>query len=218
MTSPSRTPRTPSRCAGFSFIEILVVMGIIAVLAGLGVVIIQIWVKRGPKVQTQNLINKVKGSIDQFKQRYYDYPPMTLLRLEGLAGTAAVKSLPNDRNTPNEALYQALSLDGFAGAVELSEGDWANLDDDRIPVKITTRGGDLREIVDAWGNPLVYIVNTEYVKAFDHPSAYDKRDGGDFEPKPWKEEGGGFVNPNGYQLFSIGEDGQPNTDDDIKAW
>ena len=32
------------------------------------------------------------------------------------------------------------------------------------------------------------------------------------------EPGGGFVNPNGFQIFSAGEDGLPNTDDDIKSW
>ena len=36
-------------------------------------------------------------------------------------------------------------------------------------------------------------------------------------PKPWRD-GAGFANPNGFQVFSMGEDGIPNTDDDLKGW
>ena len=38
------------------------------------------------------------------------------------------------------------------------------------------------------------------------------------QPRPWRAEGGGFVNPNGFQLFSLGEDGLPNTEDDVVSW
>ena len=36
--------------------------------------------------------------------------------------------------------------------------------------------------------------------------------------RAWRAEGGGFVNPNGFQLFSLGEDGLPNTEDDVVSW
>jgi prepilin-type N-terminal cleavage/methylation domain-containing protein len=207
------------RTAGFSFIEILVVMGIIAVLAGLGVVIIQIAVRRGPKDKTQTKVNAIKGSIDAWKLRFYEYPPSTLEGLAKVVGLPAVKRAERSgTNEANEALYQALYIDGFGSNPELGEDDVANLDGDKLQVKITSRGVDLREIVDAWGNPLIYFVNTEYAKYDQNPPSYDTKTGDTVEPRPYKDSGGGFVNPNGFQIFSMGEDGQPNTDDDILGW
>ena len=34
----------------------------------------------------------------------------------------------------------------------------------------------------------------------------------------WKLASGGYAQPGRYQLFSMGPDGKPNTEDDLKAW
>jgi prepilin-type N-terminal cleavage/methylation domain-containing protein len=214
------TRQTLRRAAGFSFIEILVVMGIISVLAGLGVVIVGIMQRRQPRDKTNITLVKVKAVIDQWKQRFYEYPPSTLAGLAKAAALPAPKQ--TDRNGVNEgieALYQALYVDGFPGQPDLNfEAEVSNLDGDKLQQKLTSRGLDLSEIKDGYGNPLVYFVNTEYVKFEQHPPDYVNFNGDQVNPLPYREEGGGFVNPNGFQIFSMGEDGIPNNGDDLKAW
>ena len=214
------TGRPLRRQAGFSFIEILVVMGIIATLAGLGLVVVTIFQRNRPRQATETTVNKVKALVDNWKMKYQVYPPMTL---KGLAKDA---SLPepkltgqNSDNEPIEALYQAFYAPGFGTEAELGEAEFANLDDDKLAQKMTSRGLDLREIVDAYGNPLVYFMNTGYVAAERNPPSYStKADEGTVNPVPYKDSGGGYVNPNSFQVFSMGPDGRPNTDDDILGW
>jgi hypothetical protein len=52
------------------------------------------------------------------------------------------------------------------------------------------------------------------------PPSYLRGDGAEVQPRPWKyeDESRGFAEPNGFQLFSMGEDGEPNTEDDVKSW
>jgi prepilin-type N-terminal cleavage/methylation domain-containing protein len=214
------TRRPLSRAAGFSFIEILVVMGIISVLAGLGVVIVGIMQRRQPKEKTNVTVLKVKAVIDQWKQRFYEYPPSTLAGLAKVAALPAPKQVErNGVNEGIEALYQALYVDGFPGQPDLNfDAEVSNLDGDKLQQKLTSRGLDLSEIKDGYGNPLVYFVNTEYVKFEQHPPDYVLQNDESANPKPWRDAGGGFVNPNGFQIFSMGLDGIPNNDDDIKGW
>jgi prepilin-type N-terminal cleavage/methylation domain-containing protein len=214
-------PLRSRREAGFSFVEVLVVMGIIAVLAGLGTLVVQIMIKRQPKIQTESTINKVAALTNAWKMRHGVYPPMRLADIQKAAGDAGplIKHTSNGENDGIETLYQALYWRSFGTDPELSEEkELANLDDDKLAQAATTRGVELREIIDGWGNPLVYFVNTAYVQADRDPPTYLSKRSGAVQPRPWKEEAGGFVNPNGFQLFSMGEDGQPNTEDDIKGW
>ncbi|MFM8385445.1 MAG: type II secretion system protein [Planctomycetia bacterium] len=209
------------RQAGFSFIEILVVMGIIAVLAGLGVVVVQIWIKRGPQVQTDDVLRRVKALSDAWKGKHGMYPPVLLKDIHLAAGSVGtpIKHTSNGENEGIEALYQALYWPSVGTDAEFNEErDLANSDDDRLAAAATSRGVELREIVDGWGNPLIYFVNTAYVQADRDPPTYISRTQGAVQPRPWKEEAGGFVNPNGFQVFSMGEDGMPNTEDDRKGW
>ena len=66
----------------------------------------------------------------------------------------------------------------------------------------------------------MYFVNTDYARADADPPSYWLADGTEVLPRPWKyvDESRGFAEPRGIQVFSMGEDGQPNTEDDVKAW
>jgi hypothetical protein len=182
--------------------------------------VVQIWIKRGPKVQTQDTVNKVKALADAWKLRHGFYPPVRLQDVQKAAGDVGplIKHSGNGENEGIETLYQALYWPSFGTDAELSEEkELSNTDDDQLAQAATSRGTALREIKDGWGNPLVYFVNTSYVQADRDPPVYQSLRG-PVQPRPWKEEAGGFVNPNGFQLFSMGEDGEPNTEDDIKGW
>jgi prepilin-type N-terminal cleavage/methylation domain-containing protein len=204
--------------AGFSFIEILIVMGIIAVLAGLVVVAIGVWTRRGPEFETSQRVQRLQNLAETWKARFQGwYPPVDLTKMVSVAGGGPeVKRVPNRTNEGIEAFYQAMYWPGFATEAGITEDQTANLDEDRLE-RDAARGKELLEPIDAYGYPLVYFPHTEYGAAEQNPPAYIGPNGA-FYPKPWKEESGAFENASSCQVFSVGEDGEPNTDDDVKGW
>jgi prepilin-type N-terminal cleavage/methylation domain-containing protein len=212
---------------GFSFVEILIVMGIISVLVGLGLLAVNLVSKKTPKIKTTNVLQKVRGTIDHWHSRFRTYPPRDATKLGLMSGTSfTVQKLPNLTNDGIESLYLALHIPGFGRSADLSDDELSNTDEDRLekPFAPTLPGLDLWEIRDAWGNPLVYFPAQDYVEADKNPPTYYT--GADSEgvepqvnPKPWKsDKTGAFMQATSYQLYSMGEDSTPNTDDDVKAW
>jgi prepilin-type N-terminal cleavage/methylation domain-containing protein len=218
------THRTSSRArlrAGFSFIEILVVMGIIAVLVGLGVGIYTIVIKKAPITKTNALLSKMRSNIELWKGRYRAYPPSTIAKLPLVLGTGLKVGKPTPSNVVNEgieAVHVAMLVPGFGHNPDI-DSDRVNTDEDALDKPMQT-GQDpaLWEIKDAWGNPLVYFTDADYGEAEKNPPTYLTGTGDERTPKPWKAESGSFAQANGVQLFSLGPDGEPNTDDDLKAW
>ncbi len=79
------------------------------------------------------------------------------------------------------------------------------------------------EIVDGWGNPLVYFHSSDYKKYADSGQTYSSKafDTGEemeVEARPWQREDGTFYNPLTFQVYSMGPDGEPNTEDDVTTW
>lgn len=205
---------------GFTFIEVLVVMGIIAVLAGLTVVSMNLIIRRKPQFATEARVSKLKGTVEQWRQRFDRYPPSDPTRLRKIAGGAEnLPAMPDTFNVGIEALYQALYWPTFNGDPALNDEELSNTDGDEFD-KPTSQGKTVYEIKDDWGNPLVYFVHTDYAKADASPPSYLNFEGEEVTPRPWKytDEGRGFAEPRGVQIYSMGEDGQPNTDDDVKSW
>lgn len=204
---------------GFSFIEVLVVMGIIAVLAGMAAVVVGIFQRSAPKKQTETTILKLKSLVDMWKAKFEGFPPMRLVDIAKVATVGSpIRKVDNADNEPIEALFQALHWPGFGTEPELNENEIGNGDEDKLPQAATARGVELYELKDGWGNPIVYFVNTEYATSDGNPPTYLTRSGIPVQPRPWRAEGGGFVNPNGFQIYSMGEDALPNTEDDVTSW
>lgn len=205
---------------GFTFIEVLVVMGIIAVLVGLSVAGVTYFLHtRLPQAQTGERINKVAGLIGQWKLHFEKLPPMSPNRLPPLPGGTRFPSMPDSFNVPIEVLFQALNWPGVNVEAGFSADELSNTDNDEWD-KPTFAGAVPYEIRDKWDNPLVYFVYQEYSTAAENPPTYILVDGTEVEPVPWKyaDESRGFAEPHGFQLFSMGPDGVPNTEDDIKSW
>jgi prepilin-type N-terminal cleavage/methylation domain-containing protein len=215
--SPRRRPE-----AGFSFIEILVVMGIIAVLVGLGVGVYMIAVKKAPEVRTDALLAKVRTNVDAWRGRFKTYPPSDLNRLPMVTGLPMKIGRPNPSNVSNwaiESLYQCLRMPGFEHNVDLSDPELCNTDEDELDRAFASNGNAaLLEIRDAWDSPLVYFLEGDYASAEKDPPIYVNGQGEAVSPKPYRSSSGGFAQPGGYQIYSMGPDGQPNTADDRLAW
>jgi prepilin-type N-terminal cleavage/methylation domain-containing protein len=222
----TRTRDGARRQRGFTFIEVLVVMGIIAVLAGMTVVVLQLMARKRPMIDTETRINKLAAVVGQFHARWSRYPPGDPRRIQRVAGgSQGISSVPNSTNVGIESLFQALYWETGNLDPQLADGDLCNTDDDELDKPVTSQGPRLFEVKDGWDNPLIYFVNTEYTKRTEDPPAYliINSDGEEEEvfPKPWKYEAEGrtgFAQPRSFQIFSMGPDRIPNTEDDVKSW
>jgi prepilin-type N-terminal cleavage/methylation domain-containing protein len=216
------------RAKGFTFVEILIVMGIIAVLAGMVIVAIQIWARKGPEQRTRLLLIQLRSGIDAWQRKFHTFPPTDLSRLPMDTGMPLkIAKLPNTVNLGSESMYQSQYVPGYSSPLELKDGedgDVGNTDDDRLDKAFNSKGSpELYEVRDAWGNPLVYFRSDAYATAKKDPPLYistapEAPNGGNVNPKPYEASTGGYVNPNTYQLYSMGPDGIPNTEDDIRLW
>jgi len=205
---------------GFSFIEILIVMAIIGVLAAGITVAINIWLRRGPEFATKQTLSKTKLMIDNWKQTFEMYPPGDVTRIAAVAGQGTKASATENKiNGGIEAIYQALYWPGFKSDPEWSEAELGNTDEDSLRKAINKHSTtELTEILDAWKNPLIYFHRDDYATAYDSGHSYLNATGEEVEAKPYKREDGTFFNPSSFQVFSMGEDGLPNTEDDILLW
>ena len=212
---------------GFSFIEILIVMGIIGVLVGGVVFAIGIWGRKGPIFETKNRVRAAAQLIHSWKQRFDLFPPGDVRHIGKTIGQSKLKALgaANPTNRGIESVMQALKVPGFSAGHDWGANEIGNADEDKLDKAIATDGNpDLIELFDAWGNPLVYFSNDEYDEVGEGgrmimlgPES-ETAPGEEISVVPWRDENGRYLNSETFQLFSIGPDGEPNTEDDIGNW
>lgn len=207
---------------GFSLIELLVVITILAALAAGGTVWIRIANKRKAKVTTQQRLTSIAIGLEQVKQAVGYFPPTVTTELRG-AGTKKEKvgekiGDQNDVNVGIETVWVAFHLAGVNTAALDQLGDDAlmNYDEDQANETVgEMKSLELWEIVDAWGNPIVYFHNRDY-KDPSKVQKYMRADGSTVTVEVrTRDKAGGFENAQGFQLFSFGEDGEPGTEDDV---
>jgi prepilin-type N-terminal cleavage/methylation domain-containing protein len=224
---PAPAPRRAAGARGFSFIEVLVVMGIIAVLAGIALVVMGIVQKKAPEFKTKTRLQKIAGTIEAFRLQTGVYPPTDIQKIKMTTGfPIQAGKLTNTVNAGIESLYQCLMLPGFDHKLDVSEAELGNTDEDKLDKPIAVSGStELYELLDAWGNPFVYLVDADYAASFKEGVTYtlgsvsaEASGEPSVQVKAWKLSTGGYAQAGKFQLFSMGPDGLPNTDDDIKAW
>jgi prepilin-type N-terminal cleavage/methylation domain-containing protein len=197
---------------GFTLIEILVVLSIVAMLIGITAFALGKFRSQGEVAKTQAIITSMGNLLEQYRTNTGDYPPSNLASF-GIRGTKALFE-------GNEAMVVAMFRKDYSGS-RPEESMLANLDDDTADKNITIFDKPaLFEIVDAWGNPLVYLRHDSYETSQEYESL--RQIDGELVRAQVKgvrsDKTGSFHNKEKYQLSSAGEDGVHGTEDDIASW
>jgi prepilin-type N-terminal cleavage/methylation domain-containing protein len=212
-----RTKRTD----GFTLIEVMVVIAIIATLIGTGSLMIRMAMKKKAITQTQGRLSTIGMGIEAMKNsdQLGRYPPTQLAKLSfsGFDGAKTAGGM-NETNVGIETVYACARLKGINVPTSGLDEAVDNTDDDKAIAPIGTAAKpDLFEYVDFWGNPFVYINASDYKnmqKVEQYVLGNETHDQVKVEPHK-VEKTGEFVRPDSFQLFSMGPDGKPNTEDDI---
>ncbi|HKS16373.1 MAG TPA: prepilin-type N-terminal cleavage/methylation domain-containing protein [Planctomycetota bacterium] len=208
--------RRPASRAGFTLIEMLVVIVILGILMSLAIVGVTTALKSARVSKTEALIEGLVAACEQYKGRgWADYPPTTMAEFK--------ITMPNEINNGIESLTACLaSRTKGDPLLTIRDDQFLNVDNDSTSKNITNwYFGDyqLREISDGFGYALCYM----HWKDYDKPSPTTRRIRVDatspeaaFDPSrsPATKT---YLRPNRFQILSVGPDGKPGTQDDVQA-
>ncbi len=198
---------------GFTLVEILVVLAIIATLAALILPNLLSVSRQGEVTETQSTIDAICTNLAAYESDFGDYPPSNLSDYK--VGSS------NKVNEGVECLVVGLSTKNKHGPyMDWQSSQLINTDEDSLNSKAFNSylgNNNLWEVCDFWGNPMVYIHHRDYGKKL----KYTDMEGNQFTVKARKSKKlGVYYNPTTFQLWSIGPD-MTNNDgagDDIKNW
>lgn len=197
---------------GFTLVELLVVITILALLLGMAALNFSKFLGQGDLASTKTRLEGLASQLAAYKTRVGDYPSSRLADHGVKAG--------DDMNEGIEALVVALKHKDYSG--DGPDEAWLeNRDADQGDPNVTQfANADLFEVVDAWGNPFVYIRYDDY----DREQHYEFEDQStmaleDVAVKAARsEKTGSFHDARSYQLISAGGDGVFGTEDDVASW
>jgi len=196
--------------AGYSLIEILVVITIIGLLIAISAGTYSSFVTRGEIAKTRNLLENLKVYAEEYNNIMGSFPPSTLSQL-------GVSTTGDTANEGIEAFVLALYRKGYSGPRPDSASELVNTDDDEANKNVSDFGTRvLLEFQDAWGNPIVYFNSRDYGKPFPYFLENPEVDRETVEIRALKNPvTGTYFNFDSYQIVSIGPDGVFDTEDDI---
>jgi prepilin-type N-terminal cleavage/methylation domain-containing protein len=207
-----RNPRSAPSSAGFTLIEILAVMLILAILVAVLVTQLRDTEAAVQSQVAEQQLDVLESAIKSYQNENGRAPPSSF---------EPGQEVGNDGlNVGNEALVVALWSKKYEAGGLLSDvrDKLANTDGDRSTKQLTdfdTR--DLLEIVDPWDNPIAYIERSDFGQTNRRYLTSDP-EGNRLEsvPLPFKNPTTGqFYNASSFQLISAGPDGSFGTEDDI---
>lgn len=200
--------------SGFTLIEILVVVSILAVLMSLVVILVQRAPKKQREMQATTLVTNLALSVESFQGEFRRYPPMTVKGIVEAAQQWKGLAIENSTNEGSECLAVALNHPDFTKKLG-DDFSLGNTDGDIFNQVVPgTNSPDAREIVDPWGNPVVYIEKNHY----ETPVEIVLANGDHATVQAYKKKDGTYYNPTKFQLICLGENGKQDADstgDDI---
>jgi prepilin-type N-terminal cleavage/methylation domain-containing protein len=200
---------------GFTLIEVLVVVSILAVLMGLISVLVLRSGEEQHKFQTKTAIQQLQTAVKMYETEFHRLPPMTMNELASIPKWTGLQVVGNTTNECNECLLVALRHPDFSkrlGDSDLgTEEPFGNTDED-IWNKVPEGADDenAREILDGYGNPFAYISKNHYGQ----PVRLVVR-GEEIEVYAVKKPNGTYYNPDSYQIISLGANGKQDDDPEI---
>jgi general secretion pathway protein G len=144
-----KRPQPSARCAGFTLIELVVTVAILAVLASAALPLTQLTVQRAKENELRSALRQIRDAIDAFKQASDDgriarrsdhsgYPPNLTVLVEGV----------RDARAPQEQqiyFLRRLPRDPFAAAALAPEETWGRRSYDS-PVNAPREGDDVYDV------------------------------------------------------------------------
>ena len=217
-------PIDPSRgrgAAGFTLVELLVVICIIGILVALTTVGIVKALESSKANSTQAMLDTISGALASYQTRWGDFPPTSPEEV-GLRS-------PNDTNNGIETLVACLSSEKRGGALYRNEDQLTNVDNDSVPgarkimkwVFGTDQKPDdqLHEWCDSFGYTIFYMHGKDFAKT--RASLTKVMLTENAEPVTIGPELNAatktYYGAGRYQLRSVGRDGKPGTADDIRS-
>ncbi len=207
--------------AGFTLVELLVVISIIAILAGLSMSGVMMGRDSAEEGAVKSNITSLVTRLEQYAVETGDYPPSSL---------SFFRIPSNGLNDGIESVLACLETRKYNGAFigDLDEKQRGNVDADTISklqadhlrkrLDWKRTDNQLWEYCDLWGNPLIYIHSRDYSE----PVSIQTIDGETITVSAKRDpETGGFYRPTEFQLWSLGvdgENGEYDEGDDICHW
>ena len=213
--------RSLSAAAGFTLVELLVVISIIAILAGLSMTGVMMGRQSGEEGAVKSNITGLVTLLEQYAVETGGYPPSSL---------SFFRIPSNGINEGIESVLACLETRKYNGPFigDLDEKQRGNVDADTISklqadhlrkrLDWKRTDNQLWEYCDLWGNPLIYIHSRDYSE----PVSIQTIDGETITVSAKRDpETGGFYRPTEFQLWSLGvdgENGEYDEGDDICHW
>ena len=212
-------PGAPS--GGFTLVEILVVLAILATLIGLVSATIPRAMRAKKVTQAQTLINSIGAALELLRtdnEQYGKYPPSRSADIRfGKVHVGKDLGTPNQVNVGIETVFFILNNPEIHISQVTTDAElFGNTDEDSFrSARGTAQDAEAREYLDPWGRPLVYFHANDYK---DPKGLVEiiSGEGVKISVRPKKmpaKTGGGLLNPNSFQLFSLGPDGEQDPDD-----
>ena len=211
------------RARGFTLVEVLVVIAILAVLSGLITVSVREARKFADLKIAKSGIQLLEQSALSYKNAFGDYPPTSLSH-----SISSIKTNRTNEGIESLILHVMARKKGGPFHEEFSEDRLENFDGDRLPTKaqkklkaefnLAWNTPDLLEYCDLWGNPYVYIHHRDY--SLKKKQVVQTSEGITSAVAAKSAKTGTFHKPSTFQIWSFGPNrvNDNGKGDDVTSW